>query len=487
MLLAVLLVVCANLLAQNDRKTFDLNGKVTCCVPTAPDYGFVLPSLRAEFSEDGKLIRLNGFDIDKENGSYAVGRDKEGRIVRVGYQVGDGERVNVLAYDAEGRVSEVLIYDVNIDTDAEVLDCRLVRKYDAKGLPVKETYYNEDGSERAAYSYSYVVVDDEGNWTKRLVSEPSQNIGNEEDTRELTTSANGTVSEKAEKTGSQQSVTAGFGNELDQAIASKKAANKTASSKVQDIVLVALFALLFAHSVFELYIKKPKLVKLEAKTPPADWDEAKEIALAERLEDALEQNVTSFASIGCDLKAPTTRQQMVNIKAALQAVADVQPCNPDVVARYNEVLEAMGKSEKRAFGGSKTYLIVGGVVVAIIAILRMCDGEKLQGAFYFLFSFGAYWLGSQRHTYQLMAQELKGSNGKGALTALLGGIFAFMGSGKTYITTYMNEQGRPIAQDEDNSEHVMYPVLGLLLIAAMGMVMPFVGLVNYVRFYIIHR
>ena len=73
------------------------------------------------------------------------------------------------------------------------------------------------------------------------------------------------------------------------------------------------------------------------------------------------------------------------------------------------------------------------------------------------------------------------------MAALLGGLFAFASSGTTWITTYYNELGQPVASDEDNSEHVMYPALALLGIVALALFMPFVGLVNYIRFYIIHR
>ena len=477
------LFVSMGLFAQNDRKTFDLNGNVKVCVSSAADNGYVLPSLRAEFSEDGKLIKLGGFDMTKDNGSYSIERDKEGRIVRVEFQAGDAERVNRISYDAEGRVAEVKNYDVNIDTDEEMLNNRMVRTYDSKGLPAKETYYNEDGNEMAVYTYTYKKVDENGNWVVRLVSEPSQALEGAEETRELTAEA---VAEEP-AANAQQSVTADFSNDLDKAMAANRSAKKSAKSIAQEIVLALLFVLLFGHSLFELYIKKPKLVKLQANTPPANWDEQQEIALIQKLDEVVDQNCTSFAPLGYDYSVPTTRQQLKNIKEAMFQVAETQLCNPDVVAHYNEKVDALNALEKRTFGGSKAYLIVGGIIVAIIAVVRMCDGAILQGLFYFLFSFGAYWLGSQRHTYQLMALELKGSRGAGFLTALLGGIFAFMGSGKTYITTYLNELGQPVAQDEDNSEHVMYPALGLILIAVIGMFMPFVGLVNYVRFYIIHR
>ena len=482
-LLLCFLFVSIGLFAQNDRKTFDLYGNVKVCVSSAADNGYVLPSLRAEFSEEGKLLKLGGFDMTKDNGSYAIERDKEGRIVRVEFQAGDAERINRISYDADGRVAEVKIYDVNIDTDEEMLCARMVRAYDSKGLPTKETYYNEDGKENAVYTYTYKKVDGDGNWVTRLVSEPSQGLENAEETREL---AAGAVSEES-KADAQPSVTADFGNDLDKAIATKKSAKQSTKSKVQDICILLLFVLLFVHTLYELYFKKPKLVKLQVSTPPANWDKQKEISLIQNLDEVIDQNCTSFAPLGYDYSAPTTRKQLKNIKEAMLQVAETPLCSPDVVAHYNEKVDSLHDLEKRTFGGSKTYLIVGGIVVAIIAVLRMCDGEILQGLFYFLFSFGAYWLGSQRPIYQLMAQELKGSKGAGCLTAVLGGIFAFMGSSKTYITTYMNERGEPVAQDEDNSEHVMYPALGLIAIAAIGMFMPFVGLINYVRFYIIHR
>ena len=106
---------------------------------------------------------------------------------------------------------------------------------------------------------------------------------------------------------------------------------------------------------------------------------------------------------------------------------------------------------------------------------------------YFLFSFGAYWLGSQRPLYQLLGSEIKGGNRAGCMTSLIGSIFCFMGSGRTWITRYYDEIGRKVREEEDNSEHVMFPLLGLFGLFALGIFMPIVGLINYIRFYIINR
>lgn len=171
--------------AQNDRNTFDLKGNIRLCVPTVSDYGFVLPSLRAEFSEEGTLISLDGMNMTKENGSYSITRDDNQRIVRLEFSAGDADRINTFAYDATGRITEVKNYFLNIDTDAEELDTRMVRSYDSNGLPVRETYYNQDGSERATFSYTYKDTDAEGNWTKRTVSEPTMGLDNETETRQL--------------------------------------------------------------------------------------------------------------------------------------------------------------------------------------------------------------------------------------------------------------------------------------------------------------
>lgn len=144
--------------------------------------------------------------------------------------------------------------------------------------------------------------------------------------------------------------------------------------------------------------------------------------------------------------------------------------------------------ERRVFAGSNMYRILGLVVVGVIAVLRIGDGSVLQGIAYFLFSFGAYWLGSRRQLYRVIATGLRNPSGVKTTSSAIMAVFGFMASSRTYITQYyQNGREIPELRDEDNSEHVMFGVLGFIALVALGLFMPFVGLFNYLRFYVIGR
>lgn len=471
-----------NLFAQDDRATFDLKGDVRQCIPSVPDNGFVLPSLRAEFSEKGTLVRLGGMDMTVENGSYTVKRDAAKRIVRLEFSAGDADRINTFSYDGQGRISEVKDWYVNIDTDEETLDSRMVRTYNAEGFPARETYYNEDGSERAVYTYSYGKTDASGNWLTRTVSEPTQGISGETETRELSVEA---MTEEKASDATGKSLTSSYDDELSAALSAKKSAGKSAGGWFWTLLWGALFLSLFVHTIYVLYVKKPEFAVLPV-TGDADTDE--EERLADMLYSTVESNVTSLQPVGVDDAIPTTRKQMENIKDAMRRVRDASPRGARVVETYNTAVEMVADCERRVFAGSNMYRILGLVVVGVIAVLRIGDGGVLQGIAYFLFSFGAYWLGSRRQLYRVIAAGLRNPSGVTTTSSAIMAVFGFMASSRTYITQYyQNGREIPELRDEDNSEHVMFGVLGFIALVALGLFMPFVGLFNYLRFYVIGR
>ncbi len=470
-LFMALLTGTLSLYAQDDRKAFDLKGNVRTYAPEVSDNGFILPSRNATFKNEGMLQLFDGI-------KPTVKRDSQKRIVRIEVQEGEGTRFNDFVYDSNGRIIEVKNSYLNEDTDEETLDKRTIRTFDNNNHVTQETVYNEDGSVRATYTYKYTDIDEQGNWTRRTVTEPSQDITDQPETCTINYSDAGSASGVAQ-------TSAIIPNTIDQAVAQKSAKKKTTTDWTKNIILAIVFILLFVHSIYERYIKKPEFSEL-----PNHWTTEQE---SEAEAEALNQMATAIET--CTLMpgtkdnfVPTTRQQLNNLKEALRNLRSVSPQTKDGVEIYNGMAKEINRFESRKFAGSKMYLIVGGIVVAVIAALRIADGEILQGLCYFLFSVGAYWLGSQKRFYQLLAQDLKGRGGNaGCMAGLLGGLFAFAGSGSTWITTYYDELGRPVASDEDNSEHLVYPALAFIGIVALALFMPFVGLINYIRFYIIHR
>lgn len=389
--------------AQNDRPTFDLQGEVRLCVPETADNGNVIASMRAEFSESGTLTRLDGTDVTRENNSFVIERNDRGQIVRLESLAGDAIRISIYAYDEQGRLSEITNNYLNIDTDEEFFDLRVTRYYDERNLPVREVVSNEDGSERAVFTYTYTDLDNNGNWTRRTVSEPSMDMNDEPESREVSYDA-----PTAADADTDVYVDAGYNDDLMAAVAASKTTGRRISDFIVNMLIALAFIAMFAHCIYELYINK--------------------------------------------------------------------------------------NAEKRIFVGSRPYLILTIVVTGIIALLRaILDDAIIQGICYFIFSVGAYYLGSHRKERQVIekAREYaeKGikTDNTHMTTKAIYSIFEIPASSKTYVTTYYDKLGRVIDEEHDGSEHIMLPAIAIVLLVVLAVFAPFIGLFNYVRYYLIHR
>lgn len=170
--------------AQSDLPTFDLNGNVRSCEGTSIKGMEALSFL--EFSSTGKLLKMNGASAaDCNNGSFSIKRNVMGQISQISFVVGDGTTILALLYDTKGKVREVKTYYENEDTGAKVLDGKMVRTYNEKGLPSKEVFYTARGKVKTIYTYRYTKVDGNGNWIERYATAPAEGVKNEQETREI--------------------------------------------------------------------------------------------------------------------------------------------------------------------------------------------------------------------------------------------------------------------------------------------------------------
>lgn len=408
LLLFGLLLCLTAVRAQDDRSVFDLTGGVRLTVPSAGDYGDPFPSLRAEFSEEGTLTSLGGMDMRVDNGSYAITRNAQGQIVELRSTAGDADRITRYRYDEQGRICEVTNLYVDIDTDQEWLDTRMTRTYDSRNLPVRELYLNEDGSVRADYTYEYTDFDAAGNWTRRLVSEPSQAMNGEEETRTVSYEAPQPAAPAAGAAAPSSSgaVGASYDEALAQAFHAKQTQGMQWDRFIFNLILLICFILMFAHCIFELYISKA--------------------------------------------------------------------------------------AEPRIFVGSRSYLITVCIVIGIFTAVTLFDGHPIQSILYFLLSVGSYYLGSHRRVSRVLAEaeKLEASGikpGGSFMSSVVGGILCLPASASVYVTTYYDSLGREIKQERDESQGCLFMALMVILLFAIAWFAPFIGLFNYVRYYLLSR
>lgn len=174
--------------AQNfmDKATFDLKGNVVSVSSSVVEYSNTALAVAAEFSPNGKLKSIGGMTLTKDqNGSYEIARNAKGQIKSISCVEGDGEKKVNYRYNATGQVIGYNVMYVNEDTDEEILAWTVTRKFGTNGQVTSEDFKGSDGA-TMHYTYTYNKIDAKGNWTERLVSETSQKIRNQKETRTIT-------------------------------------------------------------------------------------------------------------------------------------------------------------------------------------------------------------------------------------------------------------------------------------------------------------
>ncbi|MBR4438291.1 MAG: hypothetical protein IKS79_04205 [Bacteroidales bacterium] len=186
-ILGVLFTVCESY-AQNvgDKATFDLKGNVASVYSSVAESSNTALTVLAEFSPNGKLKSIGGMNLTKDqNGSYEITRNAKGQIVSITSVEGDDFKKVSYRYNNTGQVVGYSVVYINGDTDAETLAWTVTRKFGTNGQVISEDFKGSDGT-TMHYTYTYSKIDGQGNWTERLVSETSQNIRNQKETREIT-------------------------------------------------------------------------------------------------------------------------------------------------------------------------------------------------------------------------------------------------------------------------------------------------------------
>ena len=145
-----------------NKKTYDL----TFCEVHGPVQSITQDGTTYEFDEDGSLIKFNGYDpftadpySDFENPKTKYVRDKQGRIATM--QGWESE----VTYKWK---DDVLVGD---EWGAEAYIGSTTNTYDENGRLIKsvakESMYDGSDATSTTSNYTYLDIDEYGNWTKR--------------------------------------------------------------------------------------------------------------------------------------------------------------------------------------------------------------------------------------------------------------------------------------------------------------------------------
>lgn len=497
-LLVVSVLMLSSLSAQNDRATFGLKGEVT---KLSPDYNHSIyvvgrnewVEYPLEFSQTGTLLSVNDKKVtDKDfDAYYGFKRDAQNRISKISFVAGEGVRWVIFRYDNKGRVvSEEYEYE-NLDTGEFYPEGNVKFTYDNNDNVIKAVSFDSYDSTTQTVQYTYKSFDDVGNWTARIANCPNLGLNNHLETRMLTYNKKNDGSENivvdntsADSTNIIQS------NEQ----VSQNSRKLTFWEVFFSVLLGAALLFMIGYMIYILLIRDRKLVPKtldDFKTYRQTFglpDESSETEneRVPQLFDIVYQNLTVKKNNqgGEDELFFTTKEQIETLRSTLVEIQEIAPTQPEYVDLYNEMLAEYKTFTKRQFMGSKTYLIIGGILTVLMSI-----GGGLQAIPFMLLNILGYYFASKETQFMINAKNLKGTSSNGrskVMTALMMMGIGVLFSGQTYKTVTKWSDGTT-STDYDNSEHLIALIIGFIIIAVLSFFMFVVAMINFVRNYLIYK
>lgn len=493
-LVAAASFVFSPLHAQDDRAAFGLKGNITQVTPKQGDYSYgnLMENYNMVFSETGKLIKLNGEEA-------GITRDKKNRISKLYFDDGCSMGYDTLMYDNQGRVSQIssFVYieaGYNEETD-QMEDGKYVSggytkyTYDADGTVSKVVVYNADDGSSNTVNYTYRKTDESGNWTERVANCPNLGLRNQVETRGMSYNnvAGAEVEEDIAAMEESQTETE------EDALVPQQPQKRPFWDILFEILLGLALLFMIGYMVYILLIRD---YKLEPKTVEDFKQQRQDAALLTESSDNENAEVSSLFDLCYHNLTPflngqgeqdetfTTKEQIERLRSSIVKIQEIAPTNSDRVEDYNIMLRDYKRFTKRFFTGSKTYLIIGGIVSIVMVIMA-----GWQAVPFMLLNICGYYFASKETQFMINAKELKGTSSNGRskiMTAITAAAFGVMFSGTTYktITTYSDGS---TTTDYDNTERGISFVIGLVILIILAFFMFVVALINFVRNYLIYK
>ncbi len=477
--LAIVFYSCSGV-SQSDRATtFGLKGNVTKVESSINDVGDLWSTYNLEFSKEGKLTIVNQVAVESEDfgARYTLERDENNRIAKVSSVEGDGLREIEYIYSTEGQLVEQKYSYVNEDTDEKMETGTAQFVYDADGWLTTIKYTDAETKKTENITYSYKKFDDNGNWVLRTVNYPSLGLNNAEETRSCSYESAGAAN--------TISSTAGVQKDTDSVW-------MTIWRVVLAIIWAAILGAPFVYIIYVLCFKNRKIVlktsadfeqyREKMGLPLASTDEENETVL--QMLDNVRNSLTPVVNEHGETELMiTSKQQMEDYRNVLLQIIEIALTNEECINEYNKYVDVFKMLNKRQFTGSKTYLIIGSIVVVLL--LGISGG--MDSAF-ILVPLG-YYFASRKTYWMIYKQESSGkdnSNRSKLMTALTLAAFGIMGSGRTYKTVTHWSDGTTTT-DRDYSEHFIALLIGFILLALLALAMFIVALVNFFRNYVLYK
>lgn len=489
----ITIMLAGTLAAQDDRATFGLKGNITHVAPKQGDhsYGNPLDNYDLVFSETGKLLKLNGDEA-------GVGRDKQNRVSKIYLDDGCVMGYDTIMYDVQGRVSQVSSFtyieagyneETGQEENGKYISLGYTKfYYDADGRVIKALIFNTEDASSNTVNYTYKKADESGNWTERVANCPNLGLNNQVETRTMSYSKTAdVVADEGPAMEEPQASTE------DNELVPQQKQKRPFWDILFEILLGAALIFMIVYMAYILVFRDRNLI---SKTMEDFKKKRQEMGLPEESSDSENEeayqlfrdvalNLTQYKDAQGEIQDTfTTKEQIEKLRLALVRCQEIAPTQMELLELYNESLEEYKLYTKRFFTGSKTYLIVGGIVSVVLVIM-----SGWQAVPFMLLNICGYYFASKETQFMINAKELKGTSSRGrskVMTAITAAAFGVLFSGTTYKTVTTWSDGSTTT-DYDNDEHLIAFIIGMVILLFLAFFMFVVALINFIRNYLIYK
>lgn len=179
-----------------------------------------------------------------------------------------------------------------------------------------------------------------------------------------------------------------------------------------------------------------------------------------------------------EYRKPKKMKQINNAVALVDQAVAYAPTHEDVVTRINELVDVINSNEQREFDGSKIpmWIAAGVGVIMFFAV-------GWQASIYLAVGIGFYWLASQTPIF--LIEKRAARSGGNIHSGCLAGVLGMIAGAQTVRTVTKWGDGSRTTND-DNSQHWIALIFGVCILAALGLLIYFWGVINYFRNYVFY-
>lgn len=181
---------------------------------------------------------------------------------------------------------------------------------------------------------------------------------------------------------------------------------------------------------------------------------------------------------GKEQKVAVNKKMVDDTEACISSCLEIMPTDPALINSLNETCELVNANWSRAFSGNKLLI---GITVVLAVIMVLAGGW--QAAPFFVLSLTIYILSCYKPIFMHNKDAFKT---RGTLSAgCLAAIFGFIASAQTVRTVTKWSDGSKTI-DDDYSQHWIFLIIGLAILAMIAFLLALWGFFNYIRNYVLY-